>query len=234
MVAARHSADARQESTMTLPADIFGRMTTRDRLYLLAHDSDGDPLTHLPSIRLGLAAATICDLILSEHLTVQKGQISYRAGASVADPINAVVLGAVHASKPPRDLRRWLKWISGDIHERTTSGLHACGQLVRTSKRRLLGPDRIAYRPRTPEVANYVCAPLYRALCGTNYIDTSTYVMAGLVHALQLQRVIGINLSNTQLLDQLYDLAIRAEPPVSETVQTLHQLIGETATAAHG
>jgi hypothetical protein len=207
--------------------------TVRDQLYLLAHHDDGQPVIHIPSLSLGLAAAVMIDLVLTERVTVTSGRIGISTVTPTGDAISDATLTAVLNTRQPRDLRPWLKWLSTDLYERTSSGLYAAGHVTRKFRRRLFGPDENIYRPTSGNTATYMAGPVFRAVNDSRYIEPPTYALAGLVGVLRLERVIGNNLSTNDLLARLAELARESDRPVRDIVGTVERLVGDQATAAY-
>lgn len=208
--------------------------TLRDQLYLLAHERDGQLKTHMPSLRLGLAAAVVIDLILAERISVTSGRIHVDPIFSRLpdDSINAATWTAITIAGPGNDLRACLRWLSDDIYERTRSSLYAAGHLLRRERKRFLGGKDEIWRPRQPEVTVWIAGPVYRALSTHALVDTPTYALAGLIRALHLHQAIGVNLASGDLLAYLRELAERSGSSVCETLNILERLIGDVATAA--
>ncbi len=207
--------------------------TLRDQLYMLAHERDGQLKTHLPSLRLGLAAAVVIDLIHAQRLSVTGGRIHVNPTfVTLHDSISADTLTAITYAGPGNDLHGCLRWLAGESYERTRAGLYAAGHLLRREQKRLLGGTDEIWRPRKPEATEWIAGPLFRALHSNALIDTPTYALAGLVRALHLHNVIGVDLNSSDLLDYLGELAERSGSSVRETLHILDRLIGDVATAA--
>lgn len=218
---------------MTLSGPQHPHSTLRDQLYLLAHERDGLPKTHLPSLRLGLAAAVVIDLIHAERISVTEGRIHVNPTfVTLSDSISAATLTAIINAGQANDLRACLRWLASDIYERTRGSLYAAGHLLRREQKRLLGGKDEIWRARQPDVTVFIAGPLFRALHSNALIDTPTYALAGLLRALHLQDVIGVNLHRNDLLAYLGELANRSSSSVRETLHILDRLIGDVATAA--
>lgn len=219
---------------MTLSGPQHPHTTLRDQLFLLAHERDGQLKTHLPSLRLGLAAAVLIDLILVERISISDGRI-HRNPILVKPPddsISAATLTAITNAGPSSDARTCVRWLAGDIYERTRSSLYAAGHLLRRERKRLFGGKDETWRPRQPTVTVYIAGPLFRALNSNALIDAPDYALAGLIRTLHLHNVIGVSLDRNDLLAYLGELADRSSSSVRETLHILERLIGEVATAA--
>ncbi|WP_067504521.1 GPP34 family phosphoprotein [Actinoplanes sp. TFC3] len=227
--------------------------TLRERLWLLAHDDRTDLQLLLPvgSLSIGLMAATLTDLLLTERITLDEGYLyPTRAGnrqtPADLDPVTAGVLHAITIDQPR--LAELLRAASADLaagehhpyvrlYQRTQAALVAAGLVV--EHRRTLRPSR--YRLADPSALSWNKGQLnhrlvYHYRTGDPAIDS----LCALVAALNLQAVLVTPYSSTeaaQVLRQIvHDLGEHAPTgspltAVPQLVTAVREAVGDLATA---
>jgi hypothetical protein len=208
-------------------------LTMRDQVYLLAHDEQGRPRIHAPSLNFGLAGAVIIDLILAERLAADANTIGIRSTAATGDVINDAVIGNIYATgRRQRRLRSWLTALSIDIADRTGGRLHAAGLVTQTMHKRIFRDTTVLYRCTRPDVLAQISHAIRFAVNGSNFVAPEHIALCGLLPVLRLERALNIEIPTTDLLAQLARVGTNAPPPARHVVAAVEHLIGETAVAA--
>jgi len=202
------------------------RPSLRDELFLLAHDDSGRLLGSEVSLGVGLAGATLIDLLLSGRVVVANGRLE------VADPhpsgdadIDATV-EAIAASTEPCGPRAWVSWISDGAYERVAEHLTGTGLVRRDSSRRLGMMVVHRFIPANVEDLVRVRARLRYAISGAEPPDPATAALAGLVRVLRLESALLLTMPTADLLlalermTEINDLRIRLVINAVETVIT--------------
>ncbi len=211
------------------------RLRLHQELYLIAHDEEGQPVIHVPALRLGLAGAVLLDLVLTERLDIIGGQLVVHDRTPVGDSVADTVVPALLAdrNRQDRQLRIWLKRLAEDADERTRASLVAAGVLARTSRRRLGIMPRTTYEP-TSHAPTVIArsGPRY-AVHGHQYPDPQCAALCGLLAVLRLHDTLYLDLPAADLLNRLRWIAYHQPRPVREITDTVEALIGELATAVY-
>jgi hypothetical protein len=208
------------------------RLKLHQELYLFAHDERGVPSIHLPSLSVGLAGASLLDLILAQRLAVAAGRIVVQRPQATGDPVTDAILAALARSPGPRDLAGWLRALTGSIHERVTGSLVAAGLLARTTRKRLRG-NASGYAPVDTTHTSVACARMRWATYGHEQPDAQCGALCGLVAALRLERGLHLDAPTADILTRLRDLARWNCPPSAEILAVVEALVGEAAVAVY-
>lgn len=123
--------------------------SVRDRLWLLAHDDRYDlrPWLDVRALNIGLAAATLIDLLIQDRIHVDQGRIFVRHAntSPVGDLIAADIFNAISEEHAPR-LAEVIRGARADVldeghnpyqrlYERTLAALVAAGHLLEHRRR---------------------------------------------------------------------------------------------------
>jgi Golgi phosphoprotein 3 (GPP34) len=211
------------------------RLRLHQELYLLGHDEDGRPLTHLAALRLGLAGAVLLDLTVTGRLHVAAGTLSVYDPTPLADGVADTVVAALLADRRRQDrqLRVWLKRLAQDADERTRGGLVAAGVLTRATRRRLRVLAHTRYQPTGYAPTVIARARPRYAVHGQQTPDAQCAALCGLLAVLRLHDTLYLDLPGGDVLDRLHRIADRQSPPAREITTTVEALIGELAIAVY-
>lgn len=159
--------------------------SVRDQLWLLAHDETRDlrPRLDVRALNVGLAGATVVDLLLQDRVHLRDGRVrlrGYQTGPT-ADPIAAAVLTTIRDRREPR-LAELLRDPTLHLYDRTVAALIAAGTLV--EHRRLLRGSR--YRLVDDAIAPWIRSQFIRRLYKTDVRDSALDALCALVWALNL------------------------------------------------
>ncbi len=216
----------------TGPAAAHRRLPLHQELYLFAHDQNGTPAIHLPSLSVGLGGAALLDLALLERLTVIGGRIVVQRNQTAGEPILDSVLSAIAASTGSRELLFWLRALSGTIYERATGSLVAAGLLTPTVKKRLRG-STYKYRPADATHAQVACARMRWATYGHEYPDPQCAALCGLTAVLRLERGLHLDESTGEILQRLRHLSRAHFAPGAEVITAVEGLVAEVAMSVY-
>jgi len=194
-----------------------------DELFLLAHDDvSGTPRLHLPTVRLGLAAALIGELLLAGRITTYAAQVLVTDRTPPHDALAHAVLDQLAAEPQHLPLRTWLTFLAEDTHQPVALRLWRAGHLRQEPARRLLRRG-VRYVPVDMNAAAWPWARLTGQLSGRESMATQDLLLAGRVLATGLDRMVLRDTPATarHTLDQRL-----AALPVP-----LRELLGHTAAA---
>lgn len=232
------------------------RQPLRVELFFLTHSETGEPLAHVGTLAVSLAAAILIDQLLRpiwrpshaqqieplERLRVVGPQVIVINPDVSGDPVADWAITALggdrirsvserHWSLTVRDAIRAL---AVHAYQRTTAGLYA-GDLAREVIKRGLGRGRRLYPPTDPANIARVRGRLGSVLTGNTQPDPQTDALGGLIQALNLTEP--LYLDRPDLRDLLRHLCARVEefqPAVHQILTATEDLIAETAVPVYG
>jgi hypothetical protein len=201
------------------------RLPLHQELYLFAHDRNGTPAIHLPSLSVGLGAAALADLVLTDRLAISAGRLVVRQAVAAGEPVTDSILAAV-AATATRDLGHWLRGVAGNIYERATGALVAAGLLT-------VGGRRRRYRPADPTQASVACARMRWATYGHEYPDPQCAALCGLTAVLRLERGLHLDEPSADVVARLSHLGRVYFPAGNELVDAVAYLVAEAAVSVY-
>jgi hypothetical protein len=162
-----------------------------DQYFLIAHeDRTGRSRLHPRATGLGLAAALIGELILSERVGIVDGDLIILDRHPPADALAHDILDLLIAQARHRDVRTWLAFLSQDAAARVGERLMRVGALEPVTRRRMLSTQTL-YLPNNAEQRNaaaWAPARLANLLVRGADLSVGDRVLAGLVAATGLTR----------------------------------------------
>jgi hypothetical protein len=162
-----------------------------DDLFRVAHDDYGKPRLHRDVARLGLAAAVLAELLLTETVTIDDDKLISTSAVDPTDSLAAAVLRQVHAERHDLPVRDWLAFLGaatlpgGDMYEQVAGRLTRAGH-VRPAVRRF--PRRVRYVPLDINAAAWPWARLSQSLGRGEQLNDFNTVLGGLILATDLHR----------------------------------------------
>lgn len=209
------------------------RLRLHQELYLIAHDEDGRPLLHLPTLHLGLAAAVLLDLVLADRLEIHGGDLYIRNTQPVGDTVVDTVTPALLGDRSRRDLRGRLRTLAEDSYDRSCASLVALGLLTRVSRRRLGLVPHTRYQPTAPGPTVSARAGVRYAVHGRELPDAQCAALCGLVLVMRLADVLYIDMPNTEIQERLRRIIGVHSRPVREIIAVTDALVGDLAVAVY-
>ncbi|WIM95744.1 GPP34 family phosphoprotein [Actinoplanes oblitus] len=225
----------------------------REKVWLLAHDEQNDlrPLIDVRALGIGLAAATLTDLLLQDRIYVKHGLIHTnreRTGPA-ADPIATDILAAITEEPAPRiaEVVRGARVDLVDdgnnpyqrLHERTLAGLVAGGHLLEQHRRLRSTRYQLADSHLVTSIRADLRSQLVRHPRGK--CDPAMDCLCALVLSLNLHSTMVFPFSTEEaepiLLDITGRIPARAgkDAPLTilpHLVQVVRYAVGDLATAA--
>jgi hypothetical protein len=198
------------------------RLRLHQELFLFAHDDDGNPYIHQPSLSAGLAGAVLLDLVLADNLAISDGKVAVRGRHPLGDPVADGLLAAIAETHDRRHLSSWIRAIAGDIYHRSSGGLLAAGLLSRMTSRRSFGRRQDLLRP-TDRYAVY----------GRTYPDLQCAALCGLVAAVRVERCLHFNLPASEIVTTLRRIAEQNCPQAIDVLAAVDATIGQLAVQVY-
>lgn len=204
------------------------------QLFLLAHETDGRPRTHLASMQLALAGAVLAELVITEKIRLRDDRfVVFAVAAPHPDPLTAAIQAAMlRNNHRTRQLSHWMRTMAVDVYDRVSGGLLAAGLVARDTKRRRGGPEA-QYRHLDPNLDQQILSAIRYATHSRDVPDPATLAMCGFLGALRLPHLLQFASPASEVMDRLKLLLSMADVAVQEVVGRTEQLIGDTAVAAY-
>ena len=221
---------------MTDPAS--DPISVREQLFLVAHDERRGmkPRLHPPSLAIGLAGATVIDLLIAERVAVARGQVvpDLYLQDPTGDPITDDVLRNIKQTVPRPSLDDVLRAAGPGLYERTRAALVHRGVVVEVPRR--LGRKQYAIADEAVTVR--VRARITYRAQGRNAPSPQADSMCALIEALGLHEYLYLGTRSEvsrmlrQVIDTFPENARAGRPPESP----VHPLIAapEVAGAVRG
>jgi hypothetical protein len=167
------------------------RLALPDDFFVLAHHyRTGVPHLHPLPLGLGIAAALMADLVLSDRIQVSASEVRVVNATPVPDPLAGEVLLRMCA-EPGLPLRDWLAFLARTTVEPVaqrlvTSGLYAQEEQSRGRWRRPV----VLYIATEPQRAYWRSVRLARMVAGVDEWSVPDVLLAGFVTATSLLNVV--------------------------------------------
>jgi len=203
-----------------------------DDLFRLAHrDTNGGPLLHPTVAGLGLAAALLGELVLTNKVGVQGEYLVVLSRDLPDDALAHLVLDQLLRESQPHPVRTWLAYLAQTSNEGVADRLRRAGHVRAEVSRRLLAKTTV-YVPTDVNTAAWPWARLSTRLRTRQRLDPFDVVLAGLMLAVDLQGrvldgashdiVAGLRevIASTELSTRL--LLHHAEAAIGDAVVTNH------------
>ena len=208
------------------------RLPVWDELYLVCHDYDsGAPRVHVGALGIGLAGATLIDLLLNQQVALRDGRVSILEPQVRGDVIADAALSGLRQGPRMPAVSVWLRQFagSGGLYERVRAQLVARGLLRR--QRRRMREDR--YPPVDTTWTIRAQARLRSVLYGHEAADHQAAALAGLVDALGAPSLLGMAEPDQKVSHGLRVVASAHLPPVRYVIGCVAEGVGDHATAAY-
>ncbi|MEV4704504.1 GPP34 family phosphoprotein [Actinoplanes sp. NPDC049316] len=210
----------------------------RDQVWLLGHDETRDlqPRIDARALAVGLAGATVADLLVQSHVVINQGCVLPQGRGKPADPVTAAVLEVIRDQPKAPLLTDVLREPIPRFAERVHALLVASGIIY--EERRTLRSVR--YRLVNDDAANWIRADFVRRLY-RDLDDPAVDTLCALVWALNLHSVLVLPYSTSEaeeILRAITDqIPVRAGPTsrffaVPQVALGVRAAIGDLATAA--
>jgi hypothetical protein len=155
-----------------------------DELFYLAHDHhSGHGRLAAPVVGIGLAAALIGELLLSQHLVVFKSELHPMQAAAPDDKLQADIVMLVAGRPRDRDLGVWLNFLAAEAESDVAERMAADGLLTPMRRRRMLGSSRTEYLPVNITAAAWPGIRLAGLLTSGEPMRLEDAALTGLVNA---------------------------------------------------
>jgi hypothetical protein len=215
----------------------------RDQLFLIAHDEEKRfrPWINVGAIGIGLAGATVMDLLIANRVMVHGGKaylVDPYERTLTRDALTDYVLLTVRDMEPTPPLAALLAHLGPAMYDRTLGGLLNAGFLSRLTRRR-----RANYGPTDPGLMVSIRSKVRYRFNGDLSATIVTDALCALVSAVQLHDALMFHLRRSEVDDRLQEISARipmlvardmpgspssAIPDVADAVR---QAIGDLATA---
>ena len=113
-------------------------LSLRDEVFLLAHDDSGRLRVAEAGLGVGLAGATLIELLLHRRIAVVEGRLEVIDPVMSGRPEADDTVQAIRDNTAPCGPRAWVSWISHGAYGRAAEALESAGVITRTTTR-LLG-----------------------------------------------------------------------------------------------
>lgn len=168
-------------------------VTLADELVLLAYDDEtGRSAVSRIALDLGLAAATLIELVLRGRVTVDGGAVAVADPAPIGDPVADEVLGRL-AADTPHSVASWIQRLRHLLRDRVLASLCARG-IVRDQGETVREHFHLHRYPTVdPAVEQAARSRLAAALTGGGPPDERTAALATLVSAVRMEPTLGLS-----------------------------------------
>ncbi len=211
-----------------LPSHLVRSLSLRDELFLLAHDDGGKLLIPEAHISIGLAGATLVDLLLSNRVAVVDGRLDVVDRSLTGDDEIDATVQAIAANTAACGPRAWVNWISPGGYERNLDALVTAGVVRRATVRRLGLVAVARCKPCKAEDLVRVRSRVRFAIHGRELPDEATAALCGLVRVLRLESSLLLSMPRSDLLLALE----RVTAASATTVRQVTNAVDTVITAA--
>jgi len=205
-----------------------------DDLFRILHDDVGAPVLRLDAVGMGLGAALLAELVLTQRVAVHAGRLSVVTTTSPVDALANTVLAEVRDEPTERPVRDWIHYLAGESVERVARRMAQAGHLEARTRRRLrtLGLSTTTrYRPTQMNDAAWPWARLSIAVERAEAFSPFDTALGGLIVALELHRRVlaspGIDVEREFRIRVLQD----ASPELQELLAITDAAIGDRVMA---
>jgi hypothetical protein len=202
-------------------------LSLRDDLFLLAHDDAGRLAVPEAHIGVGLAGATLIELLLTGRVAVVDSRLDVLDDSPTGDDEADATQQAISANSAPCGPRAWVSWISHGAYERTAQTLVAAEVVRRTTVRRLglVAVDRCL--PVNPADLVRVRSRVRFAIHGRELPDQFTAALCGLVRVLRLEPSLLLSTARSELSLALERLAAANQVTVRQVTNAVEMVIAD-------
>lgn len=161
-------------------------------LFFVAHDDWGRLRLHRDVARLGLSAAVLAELLLTEYATIHDGALVPLVADDPVDPVAARVLRRLYAEPHQMPVRDWLAFLAdeaqpdGDVYGQVARRLQSAG-LVQPERVGLLRRS-VRYVPVDVNTAAWPWARISGQVERGDRLGTVDTALGGLILATDLHR----------------------------------------------
>jgi hypothetical protein len=173
-----------------------------DEFFLIGHDEfTGKPAISRELIACGLSAALLAELMISGRLGMQDGRVTLLDTTPAGEAVSDQVLDLVGQQRKEHTVRTWTEHLGDPAYELVARRLVEENVVRREEGRRMFarGPERF------PPVDLYQAARarlwLGHMITHPLEMDLQRTLSAGLVTAVGVERVLGIELDSQQIRD---------------------------------
>jgi hypothetical protein len=193
-----------------------------DDMFRLAHrDHDGSPLLHPDVAAVGLAAALLAELVITDRVRINGGRVTVWNPAPPADPLARTVLEQLWGERVTHPVRTWLTFLARTSYDDVGRRLLRAGHVA--VRRRRWG-WAVRYVPVNMNTAAWPWARLSDLLRSGHGLDGFDTVLGGLVLAMDLHRQV--------LLGDAGELTDRLRATVTAAPAAVRELLCHTEAAA--
>jgi Golgi phosphoprotein 3 (GPP34) len=206
------------------------RMPLHHQLFLAGHDPDGQLRVHPTTMRLGLAAAVMAELVLADNIQVTGDRFWVLAITGVVHPdaLAEATRTAMRHDTSGRLVSHWLRVMAGSVYDRVSGGLLAAGLVVRETRRR-----EVRYPQTNTNITAQRIGELRAAITGHQVAHPAVLALAGLFALLRLEGQLGFAAPSADVLYRLTKLHAYSSSAVREVVIGANNLVGESALSAY-
>ena len=201
-----------------------------NELFFTVHEDNGRLRMHRDVARVGLAAATIGELLLMNHASIEHGDLIASRDELPVDPLAAILKERIRAEKTYTPVRVWLQLLAaetppdGDIYDRVAARMERAG-IVQARESGFIR-RRTRWMPRNMNDAAWPAARVSTALQQNKLLNRFDLVLGGLFLALGLHGTVFTG--DIDVMERLLRAHVRALE--EQYIELLYQ--AETVVAA--
>lgn len=154
------------------------RLALVDSLFFLTHDEfTGKPALRHRALGIGMAGAALCDLLLTDRITVTHKRIRPISRRGIGNDTVDQVLSGILAEHQMHKVREWVDHLRHELPETVANNLLAAG-VVRQETERVLLRKIHYYPPRDPLLSTAARSKARAAVLGTAQPDPHMVCLA--------------------------------------------------------
>jgi Golgi phosphoprotein 3 (GPP34) len=207
------------------PRGLMHSYRLSDEFFLIGHDEfTGKPAINRELIACGLSAALLAELMISGQLGMQDGRVTLLDTAPTGELVSDQVLELVGQQRKEHTVRTWTEHLGDPAYELVARRLVDEGVVRREEARRMLGRSPERFPPVNLYQAARARLWLGHMITHPLEMDLQRTISAGLVTAVGVERVLGIELDSQQIRDIV-------DERVSQLPADLQSLLGGVSAA---